>query len=126
MPQLKGSQTAYTTGNIYAVGIATSSLQPTAAYAGLYALTAPEVAFKFAEGLSLPPADRTLLSSKPETTYAPVFYNSALYTHAWLDPNAEKTNISFTNMVGDISSGRLPPESALAKLQREINAIINP
>ncbi len=126
MPQLKDANISYTTGNIYAIGIATSSLQPTAAYNGLYALTAVDMETKFAQAMTLPPADRTLLAAKPETTYAPVFYKSALFTHGWLDPNSTETTNRFGSMVSDVSTGRLTSVDALSKLERELNAILNP
>lgn len=126
MPQLKDSNVSYTTGNIYAIGIASSTPQPTAAYNGLYALTAPDIETKFAQAMVLPPADRTLLAAKPETTYAPVFYKSALFTHGWLDPNSTETTNRFASMVADVTTGRLSAADAMAKLEREVNAILNP
>lgn len=126
MPQLKDAQTYFTTGNIYAIGISLSSLQPTSAYDALYALTTPDVESKLAQIMSLPPADRTLLSNRPETTYAPVFYRAALFTHPWMDPNDSETANRFSSMISDISTGRLPSVDALSKLERELNAILNP
>jgi len=126
MPQLKGAQTYFTNGNMYALGVSLSSLQPVAAYEGLYAISSNTVVTQISQSMSLPPADRTLLSVKPETTYAPVFYRSALFTHTWMDPNSKDTTNRFGSMVADISTGRLTATDALAKLEREISAILNP
>lgn len=126
MPQIKDSNVLYSTGNVYAVGMALSSLQPTVVNSGLTALTDPIVVAKIAEAMALPPADRTLLSVKPETTYAPVFYQAALFTHPFIDPNNTETTNRFGTMIVDISTGRLSAENALSKLERELNAILNP
>ncbi|MGI9118169.1 MAG: ABC transporter substrate-binding protein [Minisyncoccia bacterium] len=126
MRQFINSNVFYTTGYFYAIGVSSSSLQPTVAYSAMYALTTPEVETQFAQSVSLPPANRDLLSLKPETTYAPVFYKSALFTHGWLDPNSSETKNRFASMVSDVVSGRLSESDALNKLERELNAILNP
>ena len=126
LPQLKDSNKYFNNGNVYAVGVALSSSQPTSAYEALYAITNPTLAIQFAQAMSLPPADRSLLANKPETTYAPVFYRAALFTYPWLDPNSTETTNRFNSMINDVYTGRLTPTDALSKLQREINAILNP
>ena len=71
----------------------------------------------------LPPVSRKLLVSPPPDATSPVFYDSALISKAWLDPNAEISDRIFREMVESITSGRLRIGEALQEANDQLGVL---
>lgn len=113
-----GSNISY--ANFMGLAITKSSQNPNAAFAVSYALSSFEGAAAIAEVLNLPPARRDLLKKKPAGAFLSVFYDSAIRSKAWLDPNPTETDLVFKNMIESITSGRARTSEAVIKVNREL------
>ena len=71
---------------------------------------------------NLPPVRRDMLADKPTDAFRIVFYNSALLSHSWIDPDPEQSGKIFGDMIESITSGRTRQGEALDKANDELNA----
>ncbi len=124
MPQIKNSNSKVTSAHVVGIAISSSSKNLNTAVTAAITLATGEFAEKFAIASNIPPARRDLLVSKPNDTYAPLFYASALYAKSWLDPDREGTNLIFKNMIEGVLSNSLPPEEAIADADGKLNLLL--
>jgi len=104
-----------TFGKMYSLAIAKNSKNIATAFTVLVSLTSDEALSKLSELTNLPPVSRNLLATKPTgDSYLQVFYNSAILSKAWLDPNPSETNSIFQEMIESIISGRTQTDIALS------------
>ena len=73
----------------------------------------------------MPPARRDLLSDKPDDDAFSVFYDAALQSQGWLDPDTKRTDLLFRDMIESVTSGRARTTEAVGKASREVDALIN-
>jgi len=75
---------------------------------------------------SLPPVLRSLLSEKPkDNAYLETFFNSAIISRSWLDPNEKKTEVIFRDLIENISSNALSSKGAINKANSQIDLLVN-
>lgn len=124
LPQMKDTNFRRTFGEIYGVVINKKSKQISTAVAVASFLSSPVSADIISTTSSLPPVLRTLLSSKSkDQPYLDVFFNSAIITRSWLDPNKEKSNFVFRELVESISSNTESQSGALSKANQQLNLL---
>jgi ABC-type glycerol-3-phosphate transport system substrate-binding protein len=111
-------------GKFNALAIVKSTKNPAAAFSAITILSDTESAKAFSEVLKLPPPRRNLLKQKPLNAYESIFYDSAIKSQTWLDPNPAETNLIFKNMIESITSGRARTGEAVNKASREISALL--
>ncbi len=113
LPQVKELNNAITHANVYAFAVPTTSPNAQIAItiaadlangANTWLLVAPS---------GMAPVRRDLLSKTEINKYQKVFYNAALNSRSWVDPNYLKTNEIFGQMVEDVSSGLSSEEEAV-------------
>lgn len=124
VPQSRVSGKAVTFGRLRAVAVSRGSRNPDAALVLATKLVSKEVAFSLSEILSLPPVRRDLLSLRPTDAILPVFYDAALQSKGWLDPDAAATEKIFNEAIESVTSGRARAVEAINKASREIEALI--
>jgi ABC-type glycerol-3-phosphate transport system substrate-binding protein len=125
VPQSRVAARALTTGKIYGVALSRGTRNPTAALTAALALVSAESAAKLSQLTRLPPARRDLLSTKPADAVGPVFYEAALQTRAWLDPNPAGTKAAFQEAIESVTGGRLRVSQALSAASERINNLIH-
>ncbi len=124
LPQMKDTNFRRTFGEIYGVVINKKSKQISTAVTVASFLSSPVSADIISTTSSLPPVLRTLLSSKSkDQPYLDVFFNSAIITRSWLDPNKEKSNFVFRELVESISSNTESQSGALSKANQQLNLL---
>ncbi|MBI2065854.1 MAG: extracellular solute-binding protein [Candidatus Zambryskibacteria bacterium] len=124
VPQSRVSGKTITFGRLRAVAISRGSRNPNAAVSLAMKLVSKEIALSLSGVLSLPPARRDLLSTRPADPALSVFYDAALQSRGWLDPDAQATDAIFREAVESITSGRARTSEAVSKIDREIDALI--
>ena len=124
VPQSRVSGKTITFGRLRAIAISRGSKNPSAALAVATKLVSKEVASSLSKILMLPPARRDLLSGKPTDDILSVFYNAALQSKGWLDPDVLATSIIFREAIESVTSGRARTVEAVTKVSREIDALI--
>ena len=125
VPQSRVSGKTITFGRLRGVAISRGSKNPTAALSLATKLVSKEAALSLAEILALPPTRRDLLSLKPTDEVFSVFYDAALQSKGWLDPDTVATKAIFREAIESVTSGRVRTTEAVNRADREIEALIN-
>lgn len=124
LPQLRDSDTRMTYGKMSAFSVPRASRNPTGAFiAGLLLTDTINIA-AFSSITGLPPVRRDLLSGEPADAFSSVFYDSALISKAWLEPDSAQTNDIFRNMVESVTSGRARLSEAIRVADEELNLLL--
>ena len=110
---------------MYSLSIVKQSRQIAGAFTAIVGLTEPSALKALETHTSLPPVRRDLLSGKAGDAFRTVFYNSALISHSWIDPDRAGSAATFKNMIESITSGRMLPSEALSDANDEIVAGLN-
>jgi len=124
IPQIKGATTKRTYGEIYAMVINKKSTNLASAVGVAGTLSQGDAADNLSVSLSLPPVSKKLLATKPTDPYLYTFFNSALISRAWLDPNKIKTDSIFQKLVENVLSNNLSMGEAISKAQGELELLL--
>jgi ABC-type glycerol-3-phosphate transport system substrate-binding protein len=122
MPQIRGYNKKLVFGHMYSMSIVKQSKQSLGAYNLIVSMTEP-TSVKAIEAITgLPPVRRDLLSDRPTNPSRVVFYDSAIISHAWIDPDSTASSNTFKDMIESITGGRARTLEALSKADNEIRA----
>lgn len=124
VPQSRVSGKTITFARMKGIAISRGTRNPSAALSVASKLIAPQSASLLAETLRLPPARRDLLSLRPTDTSGSVFYNAALQSKVWLDPDDAGTDKIFREMVDNVTSGRARTTETVNKASERLEALI--
>jgi len=124
IPQSRVSNKAITFGRLSALAVVKNSRNPTAALNIALTLISKDVMSALSKIVSLPPTRRDLLTVKQTDLAQSVFYDAAIRSRGWLDPDEVKTTQIFSNIVESVTSGRARTSEALGAAQNQINALI--
>jgi len=124
IPQIKNGATKRTYGEIYAIAINKKSSNLTSAFGVASALSKGKDAENLSIASSLPPASRALLAVRPESPYLFTFFNSALISRSWLDPDKNKSDLIFKELVENILSNNLSMRDAIGKAQSQFELLL--
>jgi len=124
MPQSKDSGVNITYGKMSAFAIPRASKNPNGAFVAALSLTSQNSAASLSDKLKLPPARRDLLSNKQDDPFMSIFYDSALMSKAWLEPDSEKIYDIFREMIESVTSGKARLGDAVKIADEEINLLL--
>ena len=126
VPQRASSATKMTYGTFTSIGISKVSKQQPAAVAFALWFTQADMLKYFADATGEIPARKDMLGDKPkDDAIKTLFYNSALISRGWTDPDAKKTDILFGKAVSSIVSGSIPDVfQAMQSLDASLNALL--
>lgn len=125
IPQIKDSPTKRTYGEIYAIVVSKRSRNINLAFLVSGELNKPAYLNNLSIATSLPPASRFLLADKPvDNPYLFSFFNSALVSRSWADPDKQKSNLIFKEMIENILSNRLPLSQAINKANGQLDLLM--
>ncbi len=122
VPQIAGKRVTF--GNMQAVALLKSSPNLTAAYVAAQVLTGAELQAEWVASSGFPPVRRALLTSVPGNAYTAIFYESALMSRAWLDPNTVGSASVFTKLVESVTSGRTRTSEAVRTASTELDTLL--
>lgn len=123
LPQAKDAPNRVTYGKIHALAIAKSSVNPNGTFMVLNELTSPQALSLWGEQTGLPPVRRDLISQTPTDPYLAVFYDAALTSRAWIDPDPVATGRIFQTMVENVISSRETLVDAVDRAGEELEAL---
>lgn len=124
IPQIRNSTVKRTYGEIYSLAISNRTKDLSTTYSLATILLGSDYAERIASVFSLPPASRSLLSNRPENPYLFTFYNSAIISRSWLDPDYQETNNIFQEMIDNIISNRYSTSEALGRAGSQIRSLL--
>ncbi|MFZ1074894.1 MAG: extracellular solute-binding protein [Minisyncoccia bacterium] len=124
LPQPATATGKSTYGLLYAFMIPRGAKNASGAYqaAVLFTNSAEQSAAAGATGLA--PATLSQLSTAPSDPTAAVAYTEALYAKGWLSPAPTDIDTVFSGMIGNVISGRLTLQAALANAESALNSLL--
>jgi ABC-type glycerol-3-phosphate transport system substrate-binding protein len=125
IPQIKNTKVKRTYGEIYAIVINKKSNNLTSALGVAGTIDQGEDAKSFSTSLSLPPVTRALLSDRPNDPYLFTFFNSALISRSWFDPDKGKSDLIFKELIENRLSSNLLTGQAINKAQAEFELLLD-
>ena len=120
MPQGTGATVKRTYGNFYGLAILEASDNQLGTYRALQKLTSPDAASFILEKIGLAPANRKLITSGSSNPWQQVSYNSALVAAGWLDPDQNKSDEIFAEMVAGVVSNRVKVTEAASEAAQRL------
>lgn len=124
VPQTRGGTRSTTFGRMLGVSIIRASQNIVAAYEFVADVSSKNGAEVVSEMLRLPPARRDLLAEGTEDPYESVFYQSAILSKGWYDPDPDKTDVMFQELIESITSGRTNQGGALKTANSTLQALL--
>ena len=123
-PQPRDAKSRITFGKVYAVSVVKWSSKVTSAMQLALLFGSQSAVKAWSEASGLPPVRRDLLSVKPSNPYAVIYYDSALWSRGWLDPDSSRTKSIFRDMIEAITSGWMTTSQAIGKMNTEMNNLL--
>ncbi|MEN9622242.1 MAG: hypothetical protein RLZZ67_676, partial [Candidatus Parcubacteria bacterium] len=111
-------------GTMNAIAILKSSKNPASAFIAATNLSGATLQAIWLDQSGFPPVRRDMFSKMPGDAYKSVFYQSALISTAWLDPNRDASNEVFTRLVDNVTSGKLRISESVRAASLELNNLI--
>lgn len=124
LPQPKNIPKRVAYSQLYGFSIAKSAKSPVGTLAVLTELvTAPAIA-DLVSATYLPPVRRDTISQGTADPYLKIFYDAALISKGWLDPNKAQTSRIFQTMIESVVSGRDELRQAIEQANNELNILL--
>lgn len=124
LPQPATAKTKIVYGLTYAFMIPSGAKNTRGAYQAAALLTNVKEQAIAVAATGLAPAVLNELATVPADPAAAVAYAEALYAKGWLSPLPADTDVVFSDMIGDVISGRSTLQLALASAGRALNALL--
>jgi len=124
IPQIRDENSKRTYGTLTGLAISRQSKNPQTALQVMNVLTNRKNQSTLSNIIGLPPVRRDLLSEEPSDAFQSTFYDAAIITDGWLDPQPERTYNIFSDMVSSITSGRKSIGSAVGDAQTQLETLI--
>ncbi|OHA15710.1 MAG: hypothetical protein A3A10_01940 [Candidatus Tagabacteria bacterium RIFCSPLOWO2_01_FULL_42_9] len=124
IPQISGGRIRATFARME--GIAVSKTSPniaSALFAGIK-LTEKESIAALSKQMFLPPVRRDLLGETVDNPVADVFYKSAIYSRAWLEPDSLSVFEIFKSMIESVLTGRKKISNAAVDAHIKLNNML--
>lgn len=129
IPQIKDTTMKRTYGEIYAVAVSKKSTNLTSAFQIAGELSQGDSAKSISVETSLPPASKALLiSEKPiglGSNFMSIFFNSALISRSWIDPDKSQSNLIFGDMIENLLSNRLSMGESISRANDQLQLLLN-
>ncbi|MCX6701764.1 MAG: extracellular solute-binding protein, partial [Candidatus Zambryskibacteria bacterium] len=124
VPQIRDAVKQTVFGRMYALAIVKQSKQIAGAFLAVNGLIESASIKELETITNLPPVRRDLLVNKPVDAFRTVFYNSALISHSWIDPDSVESEKIFRDMIETITSGRGRLSDALDTADTELSQLL--
>jgi multiple sugar transport system substrate-binding protein len=124
LPQIVDTKVNATYGDIQGFAILNSSKNIAGAYTAISTLIGSDTEPLFLQVTGYAPARRDIISAGTSDPAQTVFYNSALISKGWLDPDSAKTNQIFQSMINDMTTGRAKTSDAIQNASQKIDNLL--
>lgn len=124
MPQPKNTPQRINYGRIYGFSIVKSTKNAPGVYSVLSELTNAASLSEMVSILYLPPVRRDLIQQGNTDPYLSIFYDSALISKGWLDPDPFQSTTIFQTLIESIVSGREVMSQAITQAHNELNLLL--
>lgn len=121
VPQTRNAERRTVYGHMHAFAITKQSKNIAASFGVINTLTEPAPLKSLESVTNLPPIRRDMLVDKPVDAFRSVFYNSALISRSWIDPEPVVSSQIFRDMVESVTSGKSRILQAISTADSELN-----
>lgn len=125
VPQIRDAPKKLVFAHSYSLSIVKQSKQIAGAFLALAGLTENSSLKSVGQITLLPPVRLDLIKELPIDSFQVVFYNSALLSKSWIDPDGVATATIFRDMIDSITSGRKRQNEALSDANLELNSLLS-
>ena len=125
VPQSRVSGKVITFGRLKGVAIVKNTKNQPAALNAALLLVSKDISSALSTITGLPSARRELLNTKPKGFADSVFFDSAIKSKGFVDPDDVKTGKIFTKMIESVTSGKSRITEAVREASNEIDQIIS-
>lgn len=125
MPQISETSIKTTYGSMMGIAISKQTPNKAAAISVASSLSGKIISEKLTRDLFVAPVRRDLLKNKPDDAHLTLFYNSAIISNAWFDPEPQSTSLIFKTLIRDVNTGSRTPDGALKIANSQINNVLN-
>jgi ABC-type glycerol-3-phosphate transport system substrate-binding protein len=126
IPQPRETTTEITLARVHGLAVLKTSRNKQTAFIAVQRLLDKKPSQDFAAAFDLPPVRRDLLNIRPTDAAASVFFDSAIRSRTWLDPQPSETDVALRQAVESISSGRDTVPQAVILLDRQLKSLLTP
>ncbi|HET8574875.1 MAG TPA: extracellular solute-binding protein [Candidatus Paceibacterota bacterium] len=124
VPQVRDGKFSATIGKIFGVAILKQSHNINSAYIVALTLAGPKFSQALSQATYLPPVRRDLYATRPTDAFRTVFYNSAIISRGWRDPDPDQTSRIFQEAIDNVNSGALTVAGAIQMMQKEMDLLL--
>ena len=124
IPQTKGVDLKRTYGEMKTLVVSKKSKNLASAFGVTTLINDPAFLKELAIATSLPTTNRALLNDKPTDPYLLTFFNSAVISRSWLDPDREQTNLILKEIIENSLSNKLSVADAIDKASNQWDIIL--
>lgn len=125
VPQPVSATRVMTFGRIYSLGVSTLSSNKGIAVTFANWFTGADAVKEFSDLTNAVPARKDLLANKPKDDARKViFYNSAIASKSWYDPDTAATSGLFRRLVTQVQSGATTLDTILPQLNQNLNSLL--
>ncbi|MEK7150021.1 MAG: extracellular solute-binding protein [Patescibacteria group bacterium] len=125
VPQRRGGNVKTTFGAMQGFALVKSSGKLASAFNAIATLTGKDGVSAWVKASGLPPARRDLLSAGSNDSFGNIFYTSAIISKGWLDPNKDKTDSIFQDMIESTLSGKSRLSEAVSRADEEMRSLLS-
>ena len=123
-PQTRDSKLVVTAGKVWGLAALKTGKNPAGAMRLAFALADSTRVTRLNNALGTVPPLRALLAQKQASAAQSVFYEAALQSRAFLDPNPQETSVLFQKVVEDVTGGRGQVISAVGDLRSGLERLL--
>lgn len=124
VPQV-AKTSAVTTGRLYGISLMKGSRNQATAVKAMMLMSETAMNAMMATTLGLAPTRKDLLHAFPADPVQAIFYQSAIFSSGWLDPNIEETKKIFQRLIENAQSGAATVAETVKRAQEELQLLIN-
>lgn len=137
VPQIRGSERVQSVARVYALATSRASTKPNAALNIASLMGDTDFVNAIAFTLDIPAARRDVLAAALDQSAATnplltegvcsgqdVGVCSALFSRSWIDPDPQKTDVVFKDMIESVTSGAQRPAEAIGRATQEMAQIV--
>lgn len=124
MPQPKDAKIKVNYGRMYGFSIVKSTKNPGNTLATIFELTTPTSQNILVSQTYLPPIRRDLIAQGNNDPYLAIFYNAALVSKGWLDPDPYASARLFQTLSESVTSGRSTVTQAINDAHTELDLLL--
>lgn len=124
IPQIKDGNVKATFAGIKALAVSKNSKNILQATNAIAKLTEKNAIAELAETTFMAPARRDLLAQAPQDPVLNVFYKSAIYSRAWLEPDSAEVSEMFRVLVDAVNTGKKKISEAVKDFHLKLNIML--